>query len=86
MRLISSGKIEIALDGREIVEVILIVKFSLQHQPQRVHEKPEFRISPLYTSECVSVSRSILRLREAASMNKHRESQDIKSFEIKWFI
>jgi hypothetical protein len=81
MCLISSGKTEIALDGREIVEVILILKFSRQHQPQRSHEKPEFRIALAKADECVWIRRSILCLREAESMNKHFESYDIKSFE-----
>jgi len=45
MRLMSPGKIEIALDGREIFSVILISKFLRQHQPQRMHEKPEFPIT-----------------------------------------
>jgi len=45
MRLMSPGKIEIALDGREIFSVILISKFLRQHQPQRMHENTEFPIT-----------------------------------------
>jgi lipoate-protein ligase A len=81
VRLISSGKTETALDGREIVEVILILKFSRQHQPQRLHKKPELRISGVKTDECMWISCSILFLRETVSMNKHRRAKNIKSFE-----
>ncbi len=81
MRLIPSGKIDTALDGHEIVEVILILKFSRQHQPQRSHEKPEFRIALAKADECVWIRRSILCLRERESMDKHFEGYDIKSFE-----
>jgi lipoate-protein ligase A len=77
----SSGKTETALDGREIVEVILMLKFSLQHQPQRMHKKPELRISGVKTDECMWISCSILFLRETVSMNKHRRAKNIKSFE-----
>ena len=53
MRLMSSGKIEIALDGREMFEVILMLKFSRQHQPQRLQEKPEFWIALAKADEWV---------------------------------
>jgi len=53
MRLISLGKIEIALDGRKIFSVILISKFLQQHQPQPEQEKPEFSISGINDEECV---------------------------------
>jgi len=78
MRLISPGKMEIALDGREIFSVILISKFLRQHQPQRMHEKPEFSISGTSEEEGLLTRRSILLLREVMSMDKHRMERDIK--------
>ncbi len=77
MRLMSSGKTEITLDGREMSCVILILKFSRQHQPQRAHEKPDLSMDGAYAFECVWIRRSILRLREAVSMNKHRQDWNI---------
>jgi hypothetical protein len=53
MRLISPGKIEITLDGREIFSVILISKFLWQHHPQRAHENPDLRISGTSDEEFV---------------------------------
>jgi hypothetical protein len=53
MRLISPGKIDIALDGREISSEILISKFRRQHHPQRAHENPELRISGTSVEEFV---------------------------------
>jgi hypothetical protein len=51
MRLISRGKTDIAFDGREISFVILILKFSLQHQPHRAHEKPYIEMDAAKTEE-----------------------------------
>ncbi len=81
MCLISSGKTETALDGRRISRFILILKFCRQHQPQRLHEKPESRISGMKVEELIWIRRSIPRRREDVSMNEHHESMDIKAFE-----
>jgi hypothetical protein len=78
MRLISPGKIEIALDGREISSVILISKFRQQHHPQRAQENPDLRISGTSDEEFVWTWRSICLRREVIFMFKHNGGWDIK--------
>ncbi|MBU3959225.1 MAG: hypothetical protein KKB72_00035, partial [Alphaproteobacteria bacterium] len=58
MRFTSSGKTDIAFDGREISFVILILKFSLQHQPHRAHERPDLKMDAAKTEEFVCTRRS----------------------------
>jgi len=78
MRLISPGKMGIALDGREILSVILISKFLQQHQPQRAHEKPDFTIPGISDEEWVWTMRSIFLRKEMISMDSSLEQIAIK--------
>jgi len=75
MRLISLGKIEIALEGRKIFSVILISKFLQQHQPQQAQEKPDFSISGISDEECIWTRQSILLRREMISMDRPSEEE-----------
>ncbi|PKL53036.1 MAG: hypothetical protein CVV36_09225 [Candidatus Methanoperedenaceae archaeon HGW-Methanoperedenaceae-1] len=59
----SPGKTETALDGLNIFSEILILKFSVQHQPQRMQEEPSLLILFANTEESVWMRCSILRLK-----------------------
>jgi len=56
-----------AFEGRRIEGVILMRKFSLQHQPQRWQVKPAARICEAYAESGVALTSAIFSLSAAIS-------------------
>jgi hypothetical protein len=72
MRLTSSGKIEIALEGRRISGVIRIMKLFRQHHPQHVQENPDSWIFSANTDEWVLIRRSTSLRKEEGSIYEYQ--------------